>query len=261
MKKPPLQAASLPNPVLCSNSYAGMRAGALPLPTAAQERREKKLARKRFALEMSLMMILVSFLGWCMETVYCSLLAGKFTDRGFLTLPFCTIYGTSVVGIYLLLGTPVKGRLVDLLRRTRMPKWLSVTLSVLVYFVAAALIPTLVELATGWFFDEFFGVRLWSYTGYKYNFKGYICLEFTLLWGVLITAAMATAWHLLHWLIHKIPSRPLFWLSAVFRVVLTMDFLFNFGYLLKTGKHFSLEKLALGLGKLFSLRKPLGGCF
>ena len=80
------------------------------------------------------------------------------------------------------------------------------------------------------------------------------------MWGVLITAAMATAWHLLYWLIHKIPSRPLFWLSAVFRVVLTMDFLFNFGYLLKTGKHFSLEKLALGLGKLFSLRGQFGGC-
>ena len=104
------------------------------------------------------------------------------------------------------------------------------------------------------------GINEGNYTGYKYNFKGYICLEFTLLWGVLITAAMATAWHLLHWLIHKIPSRPLFWLSAVFRVVLTMDFLFNFGYLLKTGKHFSLEKLALGLGKLFSLRRSFGGC-
>lgn len=56
-----------------------------------------------------LIFLTISFIGWAMETVYCSLLNGKFCDRGFLTLPFCTIYGFSIMAIYLLIGTPQKG--------------------------------------------------------------------------------------------------------------------------------------------------------
>lgn len=170
-------------------------------------------------------------------------------------MPFCPIYGTSVVGIYLLLGTPLKGRLASLFKK--LPGKIRYIPAVLIYFVAAVIIPSLFELASEWFFQTVFHIRLWSYAGYPHNFHGYICLEFSLLWGGLITLAMATVWHGLHWLIRKIPNRALFWISTLFRVLMTVDFLFNFSFLLITGKHFSLQKLASGLGKMFAKQRSL----
>ena len=34
-----------------------------------------------------------SVLGWIVETLYCRLLDGKWTNRGFLFGPYCPIYG------------------------------------------------------------------------------------------------------------------------------------------------------------------------
>lgn len=42
-----------------------------------------------------------------------------FSDRGFLSLPFCTIYGSSILAIYLIIGTPSKGRLEPLFLRAK----------------------------------------------------------------------------------------------------------------------------------------------
>ena len=41
--------------------------------------------------------IVYSILGWCMETVYCSILERRFVPRGFLYGPMCPIYGVGVL--------------------------------------------------------------------------------------------------------------------------------------------------------------------
>ncbi len=134
-----------------------------------------------------------------METVYCSLLNGKFCDRGFLTLPFCTIYGFSIMAIYLLIGTPQKGGLI-------LGKCKRGILRYILYFLAAVLIPSVAELITGAFFDRVFAIRLWNYSSYKYNLWGYVCLKFSLLWGLLITLSMAWIFPLIRKGIEKIPN-------------------------------------------------------
>ena len=71
---------------------------------------------------VSLMFFLISFLGWCMETIYCSSWFTNFDDRGFLTLPFCVIYGTPLCLVFLLLGTPKEGFLAGSIEKTRLKK-------------------------------------------------------------------------------------------------------------------------------------------
>lgn len=122
----------------------------------------------------------ISFLGWAVETVFFLLCYGEWHDRGFMTLPFCTIYGCSFLLLYFLIGTPED-------RRLHMG---SEAFSPMLYFLLCALIPTGLELLTGWFFQNTFGLRLWSYESYHFHFQGYICLEYALLWGILIPPCM-----------------------------------------------------------------------
>ena len=58
------------------------------------------------------------------------------------------------------------------------------------YILLSAIIPTGLELLTGYFFDRLFGLRLWDYSACRFHFHGYICLEYALLWSVLVPLCM-----------------------------------------------------------------------
>lgn len=45
-----------------------------------------------------------SFLGWCMEVVFCTVRTGKLVNRGFLNGPVCPIYGFGMVIVLAVLG-------------------------------------------------------------------------------------------------------------------------------------------------------------
>ena len=49
---------------------------------------------------------MISFFGWAFETLSHLLRFSELTDRGFLTLPFCPIYGASILLIAYLFGVP-----------------------------------------------------------------------------------------------------------------------------------------------------------
>lgn len=121
--------------------------------------------------------MLLSLLGWAFETVYVYLAYGRWTNRGFLSLPLCPIYGCSIIFTYLLLGTPDNCRI----QRVSEVKW-----GIFFYFYACFFIPTLMELWIGLFFDKVFHLRLWNYSYERYNFSGYICLKNSIIWTVLL---------------------------------------------------------------------------
>ena len=47
--------------------------------------------------QMFLYFVWYSFLGWCMESTYCSIMEKHLINRGFLHLPLCPIYGAGVL--------------------------------------------------------------------------------------------------------------------------------------------------------------------
>lgn len=112
--------------------------------------------RKLKASYLVILFVIISFLGWCGETIYFVLHWHDLTDRGFLTLPLCTIYGFSIIAIYLIIGTPCGGRLRPLFERAKdlspAPRVLSYVGLYCLYFVLAALIPTVAEFFTALFF-------------------------------------------------------------------------------------------------------------
>lgn len=191
-----------------------------------------------------LMFMLISCIGWCMETAYVFLCFGRLSDRGFLSMPFCPIYGASILAVYFAVGTPQGGVLQPLFAKAKglpLPARAAAYAGLyLLYFLAAALIPTAAEFLTGLFFDKLFGIRLWDYTDRPFNILGYVCLPMSALWGLLITAAMALLWTPLEKLLARIPQRAAKAVAFTLAALLLIDFCGNFIYLRLTGTHYYL---------------------
>ncbi len=114
--------------------------------------------------EMCLLFIIWSFLGWAIEVCAHALKMGEYSNRGFLSMPICPIYGVGVLMITVLLrpfiGTPIA------------------------VFFMSSLICTLFELLVGFSMKMIFHNVWWDYSDEHFNFKGYICLKTSILWGL-----------------------------------------------------------------------------
>lgn len=75
------------------------------------------------------------------------------------------------------------GMLLIVMGHHRMPDY-PLWSKVIIYTAAFSLL----ELSIGWFFHRVLGMRLWDYSGNRFNYKGYICPTFSFCWGVLAGA-------------------------------------------------------------------------
>ena len=105
-----------------------------------------------------------AFLGWCTEVAYAALDTGKLVNRGFLNGPLCPIYGCGMAAVLTLL-LPLQDNL-------------------LILFAGGMLLTTLIELVGGWVLKTLFHTTWWDYSDKPFNLGGYICLEFSILWGI-----------------------------------------------------------------------------
>lgn len=193
-------------------------------------------AQRLYAL--ALVFYFVSFIGWCGETLLFLVRFGRLRDRGFLTLPFCTIYGSCLTGMYLFIGTPQNGRLAPLFAKAEGLRGAARPAAkcglYALYFLCSALLPTLAELAFGGLFYAF-GVRLWDYGYKKVHLYGLISPDQSLLWGALVTLAMRFAWEPLHAAM-RLPPRVRKTAAIVLTALTSADFLFCAAFLLITGR-------------------------
>ena len=105
-----------------------------------------------------------AFLGWCLEVVFCTVNSGQWVNRGFLNGPVCPIYGVGMVVVLLALQ-PLADNL-------------------LLLFAGSLVLTSLLELATGYVLKKAFHTSWWDYSDQPFNIGGYICLKFSLAWGL-----------------------------------------------------------------------------
>ena len=108
--------------------------------------------------------LIYSCLGWCLEVIYAAVTTGQLINRGFLNGPVCPIYGFGMV-IVLFALTPLSH-------------------SLLLLYLGGVILPSALELVGGWALYKLYHTRWWDYSDDPFNIGGYICLEFSLLWGV-----------------------------------------------------------------------------
>ncbi len=116
------------------------------------------------AYQVIFFFFIYAFLGWCTEVIYAAVNSGKFVNRGFLNGPYCPIYGFGVVAVVLCIY-PIKDNLPAL-------------------FFGSVILTTLLEFITGFVLEKIFNEKWWDYSDEHFNIKGYICLKFSLMWGL-----------------------------------------------------------------------------
>lgn len=112
-----------------------------------------------------------AFLGWMMETLYATQKQHEFVNRGFLKGPFCPIYG---------LG----GLLVEQTFMTLEHLSNSIVTTTLGGILFSIILVTILEFATGSVLENIFHKKWWDYSEEPFNLHGYICLRFSVLWGL-----------------------------------------------------------------------------
>lgn len=105
---------------------------------------------------------LISFGGWVYETIYCSVVEGEFTKRGFLFGPTCPIYGIGALAVWLVLGQISNPFIV---------------------FIIGGFLATVIEYSTGLFLERRFKKKWWDYSMFKFNLHGRICPQASAVFG------------------------------------------------------------------------------
>lgn len=134
--------------------------------------------------ELLWMFLIYAFLGWCAEVIFHAVEIGDFANRGFLNGPICPIYG---VGATLVISVLAR-----------------VDNAAAMFFVSMALTSVL-ELVTGFALKKIYHTSWWDYSDKPFNLGGYICLEFSILWGFACVGVMKILHPLTMDFIHIIP--------------------------------------------------------
>ena len=153
--------------------------------------------------ELFLYFMLYSFLGWLIETTYCSLHQHRLVPRGFLYGPVCPIYGTGVL-LMILFFTPL-------------------TDHILLFYLVSVVVMSGWEYFVGWLLEVTTHVKYWDYSQYRFNLKGRICLWVALVWGLLSYVVIFWIHPPIQELYSRIPGWLVNSLCAVLLVLLLTD--------------------------------------
>lgn len=146
-----------------------------------------------------------SFAGWCMEVCYAAISRKKFVNRGFVSSPYCTIYGFSAVLFAIFLP--------------------ELTQHLFFLFLGGLLLASMVEYTTGMLMEKIFHKKLWDYSAIKYNLSGYVCAGYSLLWGLSAVVTMRFLNPVLCTLLRRIPPLPTLVIQWAAVGLLAVDFI------------------------------------
>ncbi|OUN86733.1 putative ABC transporter permease [Gemmiger sp. An50] len=147
--------------------------------------------------------IIYAFLGWCAEVAVTAVKQRRFVNRGVMNGPIVPLYGlmATLAGVFL---EPEENNL-------------------LVFVLGAVILCAAIEVVAGVILERQFGRRWWDYSDRPMNLKGYICLESSLVKGILVALAVRFLTPVLHWGLSFLPAIALQILALVLAVVLAVD--------------------------------------
>lgn len=147
--------------------------------------------------------IIYAFLGWCAEVAVTAVKQRRFVNRGVMNGPIVPLYGlmATLAGVFL---EPEENNL-------------------LVFVLGAVILCAAIEVVAGVILERQFGRRWWDYSDRPMNLKGYICLESSLVKGILVALAVRFLTPVLHWGLSFLPAIALQILALVLAVVLAID--------------------------------------
>ena len=181
--------------------------------------------------ELVWIFITYAVIGWCTEVSYAALDTGKFVNRGFLNGPYCPIYGCGVVIVVAIL-TPLKDNL-------------------LILFFGSFLLTSVLEYLTGFILEKVFHNKWWDYSSKPFNIRGYVCLKFSILWGLACTFVMKVVHPIIYKFITIIPEILGIVILVIAMTAFTVDICVTVATILKFNKRLKLmEDMAQKMHRL-----------
>lgn len=147
--------------------------------------------------------VIYAFLGWILETVYCSVRERRFVARGFLYGPVCPIYGVGVL-MMLCWFAPFTGQ-------------------PLLFYVIATVCMSAWEYLVAWILETTTHIKYWDYSDRKFNLHGRICLSISLTWGVLAYLVIFWIHPVVAGLVERLSTFTIYVADVVLLVLLVSD--------------------------------------
>ncbi|MBU2512013.1 putative ABC transporter permease [bacterium] len=160
--------------------------------------------------QLFFLFFLFSYLGWILEFVYRSICQVKLVNPGFLKGPIVPLYGFA--GIFIQ---------ITLLFTAAQP----ILLRLIIYFTVI----TLMEFITGELLLRLFKKRFWDYSKDWLNFRGHICLRFSIAWTVLSLVFEKTLYPLSLKSLNHLNDNTLLLINVFVIFVLQLDFIYSSG--------------------------------
>ena len=146
--------------------------------------------------------IIYSFLGWCLESIYKTILSKKPINSGFLYGPFCPMYG---IGAILMLGLSKASN------------------NVFIIFILSFLVFSIWEYIVAVVLEKAFKTKYWDYSDLKFNIQGRVCLKNSIYWGILGVLLIFIIQPLIKKLIGYVPEQILIYIEIILSIAILVD--------------------------------------
>lgn len=116
-------------------------------------------------LESIYFFIIGAFVGWVLECVFKFVTKNFKKTPGILNTPFCILYGLGTVALSMIINR--------------------VTNNFFMLFLLSMIVLTTMEYITAILLKKIYDVQLWNYNNMTFSINEKVCLEFSLIWGLL----------------------------------------------------------------------------
>ena len=176
------------------------------------------------------------FLGWCTEVIFAPFKLHRFVNRRFLNGPICPIYGVGVTLVIACLE--------------------AFQSNLLLLYISSVILVTVLEGVTGWAMDKLFHNKWWDYSKLPFNIGGYVCLLFSLIWGVACVFIVYFVHPLIHQVLSLIPHTAGIALIAILGIALLSDMIVTTSAIVKFNQY--LERLKYITDELHAISNQIG---
>lgn len=173
-----------------------------------------------------------AFVGWVIEVSYHTVTKGKFINRGFLAGPYCPIYGFGAIAVIFFLT--------DIGEKNK-----------LILFLGSMLIATVIEFIDGFLLEKIFHERWWDYSDRRFNIGGYICLEFSVIWGMFCFLLYEAVHPFIMKMVSLVPEKVSVYLGIGLVIIMSLDLIATINSLVGLNKEFrAIDKIRKDIKKV-----------
>lgn len=160
-----------------------------------------------------LLFMIYSISGWLMEVVAVGIEKRKFINRGFFIGPYCPIYGFSALIMLFLFK--------------------DYTNDPFVLFIMTAFVCTFFEYITSFIMEKLFKARWWDYSHKTFNINGRVCLENSVIFGLLGLALITIINPFVTNFLSNLPHMVIIYVSSILLVAFIVDNIVSFNIISK----------------------------